>query len=241
MTTPPNQPNPNPPYFGVFRMKKPFELKTLLELKHLPYVAAVFQSAQFAHAGSVYFGPFGWVIGAIGGVLANLAVASAASRISDISNKRKRLAYIFGALLLLISPAAIAPAAYILASAVTLEWARIMVAVVWALIPDLSIALVGTLVGKGLIGSGEQPKGNRYRTGKTAGNKSKGQGQAPEPGRQATPQPKPTVARKKIDDAELLAFLQANAGASQQQVADHFGVTRQAIGPRVKKLYAVKP
>jgi hypothetical protein len=47
-------------------------------------------------------------------------------------------------------------------------------------------------------------------------------------------------ARKPVSDTELLAFLQANPGASQQQVADNFHVSRQAIGQRVKKLYEVK-
>lgn len=56
---------------------------------------------------------------------------------------------------------------------------------------------------------------------------------------QAT-QPLPQVARKYVSDTDLLAFLQATPGASQQQVADHFGVSRQAIGQRVKKLYEVK-
>jgi len=139
-------------------VKKPFELKNLFELKHLPYIAALFQAVQFAHAGSVYFGPVGWVIGAIGGILANLAVASSASRISDISDKRKPLAYLLLSVLLLLSPMAIAPAAFITASAVTWLWARVMIAIVWALIPDLSIALTGAIVGKGLISNGQQPK-----------------------------------------------------------------------------------
>jgi hypothetical protein len=55
-----------------------------------------------------------------------------------------------------------------------------------------------------------------------------------------TRKPLPQVARKPMTDESLLAFLQATPGASQQQVADHFGVTRQAVGPRIKKLYEVK-
>jgi hypothetical protein len=50
----------------------------------------------------------------------------------------------------------------------------------------------------------------------------------------------PQVARKAIPDTELLAYLQANPGESHQQVAEHFGVSRQAVGQRVKKLYEVK-
>lgn len=54
------------------------------------------------------------------------------------------------------------------------------------------------------------------------------------------PDPLPKVARKSVKDADLLAYLARNPGASQQQVADHFHVTRQAMGPRIKKLYEVK-
>jgi hypothetical protein len=50
----------------------------------------------------------------------------------------------------------------------------------------------------------------------------------------------PQVARKPVKDDELLAYLASNPGESHQQVADHFGVSRQAIGQRVKKLYEVK-
>ena len=50
--------------------------------------------------------------------------------------------------------------------------------------------------------------------------------------------PKPE--RKPVSDTDLLAYLQATPGASQQQVADHFGVSRQAIGQRIRKLYEVK-
>jgi hypothetical protein len=50
----------------------------------------------------------------------------------------------------------------------------------------------------------------------------------------------PQVARKAITDDALLAYLASNPGESHQQVADHFGVSRQAVGQRVKKLYEVK-
>jgi hypothetical protein len=52
---------------------------------------------------------------------------------------------------------------------------------------------------------------------------------------------KPQVARNRIDEPELLAYLQANAGASQREVAEHFGVTRQAVGARIKTLYPAIP
>jgi hypothetical protein len=54
------------------------------------------------------------------------------------------------------------------------------------------------------------------------------------------PKVAPQVARKPMTDDNLFAYLASNPGASQKQVADNFGVTRQAVGPRVKKLYEVK-
>lgn len=51
---------------------------------------------------------------------------------------------------------------------------------------------------------------------------------------------KKLVARKPVKDDALLAYLAGNPGASQQQTANAFGVSRQAIGQRVKKLYEVK-
>ncbi len=44
------------------------------------------------------------------------------------------------------------------------------------------------------------------------------------------------VARKRIADDELLAYLQEHTGESDGQIAEHFGVKRQAIQPRRKKL-----
>lgn len=90
----------------------------------------------------------------------------------------------------------------------------------WSVACDLSIVLAGAISGKSLLPA-ETPQ-------KVAVKKA----QAPK-----TPV---KVARKSIPETELLAYLQANAGASQTQVAEYFGVTRQAIGLRMKKIYAVK-
>lgn len=49
---------------------------------------------------------------------------------------------------------------------------------------------------------------------------------------------KKQAARKSVKEADLIAYLLANKQASQQQVADHFGVTRSAIGQRIQKLVA---
>ncbi len=88
------------------------------------------------------------MIGGIGSILANLAGGSAAGRISDISDKRRPFAYGLGVVLLLLSPAAIAPAALHHCLSCISALVRVMVAN-WAIIPDLSIALTGAIVGKG--------------------------------------------------------------------------------------------
>ena len=122
--------------------------------KYLPYLAALFQAFQFAHAGSVYFGLPGWVIGACGGVVINLSVAIAGTRVSDIAIKRRPLAYATLGLLLILSPIAVAPAAYVSMTAITSDALRWIVAAVWAALPDLSILLTGAIAGKSLVSDG---------------------------------------------------------------------------------------
>ena len=190
-------------------------------IKNLPYFAAVFQAVQFAHAGSVYFGNVGWVIGAIGGALVNLAVVTAASRISDIAKSRRGLSYVLFVGLLIISPAAIAPAAFISAVAVEWLWARLMVAIVWASMPDLSIALTGSIAGKSLVKDGNET-------------------QVSTKDEKLTRKPK-KVSRKPVKNDELLSYFQGNPGATDTQVAEYFGITRQAIGQRRKILYPAIP
>jgi hypothetical protein len=57
--------------------------------------------------------------------------------------------------------------------------------------------------------------------------------------RKQVPQVIAPIARKSVKDDELLAYFQANPGISDTQAAKDFGITRQAIGQRRKKLYSV--
>ena len=50
---------------------------------------------------------------------------------------------------------------------------------------------------------------------------------------------KKKVSRKPVKDDDLLSYFQGNPGASDTQAAGYFGVTRQAIGQRRRKLYSV--
>lgn len=187
-----------------------------INIAWLPYLGAIVQAGLFALAGSRCFGPWGWLIGCGVGAVVNLSLAVASSRISEIAQKRQPLARLalFG--MFLLSPTTITLSLYVPSSVFT--------SIAWAASPDLAIVLAGAIAGKGLVDHGNIP-----------GKPNKVAGKAKKLARKTEP-----IARKHVADNELLAYLQANPGASQQKVADHFGVTRQAIGPRVKKLYEVK-
>ena len=85
----------------------------------------------------------------------------------------------------------------------------------WALFPDAAILLTSVVKGQSLL--------------------AKDTPQATPLAPQVASKKKKTV-RKAVKEDELLAYILANRKASQQQVADHFGVTRSAIGQRVGKL-----
>jgi hypothetical protein len=182
-----------------------------LDPKYLPYLASITTAVMLMRAGVEYFGQWGWIIGPLAGIVASLSLAVAGSRITMIAAKRKVLAYLSLAFMLILSPAVI----YL--SEPNPTWATIA----WAAFPDAAILLASVVTGQSLIAQETSS-------------------QAPATGTQVASKPRKTkgkVARKAISDNDLLSYLQANAGASQQQVADHFNVTRQAIGQRVKRLY----
>jgi hypothetical protein len=83
---------------------------------------------------------------------------------------------------------------------------------------DLSIILAGAIAGKSLISLPQ-----------VAGKK---------PGKKQVAR---QVAGKRISDSELLVYLAEYPGQSHREIADHFQVRRQAIGPRLKKLYPPIP
>jgi hypothetical protein len=65
--------------------------------------------------------------------------------------------------------------------------------------------------------------------------RAQGKGKKPKVAKSST-----QVKRKRITDTELLAYLAEHKGETKEATAAHFGVTHQAIGQRVKKLYDVK-
>lgn len=119
----------------------------------LVLLAALVQSGAFALAGATYFGLFGWALGAVAGIVVNLSLALAASRIAEIAGKRKPLAYTSLAALMLLSPVAVAPAEYVLLIGhVTLSQELcIVLALVWSTLPDWAILAAGGVIGKSLV------------------------------------------------------------------------------------------
>jgi hypothetical protein len=186
----------------------------------LVLLAALVQSGAFALAGSVYFGLFGWVLGAMAGIVVNLSLALAASRVADIAGKRKPMAYTSLVALMLLSPIAVAPAEYaLLTTHVSLaQELCIVLSVVWSTLPDWAILAAGGVVGKALVTV--EPVASAIAS-------------KPEP------QPK-KVAHKlqatKIDKAQLLIYLHGQPAASDSAIARNFGVSRQAIAGWRKKL-----
>jgi len=192
-----------------------------LNRKHIPYFAATVQTAQYALAGYFLIGVLGWFFVGSMGALVSLAMAYAASQYADVAEKRKGPSLVALIGIMLLSPILVGTATWLhLTNIPNLIW-RGVVSFAWGALPDAAVVLSGFAAGKGLFEQGNKPK-VAGKSKKPAGKKKK-------------------TARRPVKDAELLAYLQANPGASQQQAADHFGVTRQAIGPRIKKLYAVKP
>jgi hypothetical protein len=189
--------------------------------KYLPYIGAVASAILMTYAGVGCWGVWGWFVGPGVGITASFSVATASSRIGSITAKGRRLlAYTMLTVMMFVGPATVALSLYSPKS----PWT----AIAWGAAVDVSIVLAGAISGKGFVKQDEITG----RVTAIAGNQtSKPQGKT----RKAS-----KVARKPITDNDLLAYLASNPGASQQQVADNFQVSRQAIGQRVKKLYEVK-
>jgi Zn-dependent protease with chaperone function len=185
----------------------------------LPYLGALVQAVLFALAGYKYFNLGLWGAGAGFGVgmLVNFSMAVASSKVSDVAKSRKPLSYLSLIGLFVLSPV-------IICSSLGFSVATLS----WSLAADMSIMLTGAIMGNALVKKDETPQVASKETPKVASKARKAAKVAPQ------------VARKAIPDTELLAYLQANPGESHQQVAEHFGVSRQAVGQRVKKLYEVK-
>ena len=186
-------------------------MKKILDPKNLPYFGAIVQAVLFAIAGNEFFPMLGWLAGLGVGAVVNYSMALASSRFSDIAEKRKPLARLAMITMFALSPATITLSLFLPKSVFT--------AISWSVCVDLAIILAGAIAVKSMIGDSNPPK--------VAGKGKQPAGK------------KKQVARKSVQENDLLAYLQANPGATHGQVAEHFGVTRQAIGSRIQKIYKV--
>lgn len=197
-----------------------------LNKKHLPFYSAAVQTIQYMVAGYLFLGWMGLVSVGTMGALVSLSMAYASSQVSSEMAKSRRLqSYLALIGLMILSPVIVGTATFYHLTIVTNPVWRGIVAGVWGIIPDGAVALSGFVAGKGMM---DEPK-------KVAGKQKQKTVKTPQ-----EPVKAEKLARKHVKDEDLLAYLAGNAGASQTQVAEHFGVTRQAISPRIKKLYEVK-
>jgi hypothetical protein len=118
--------------------------------RDLPYLAAIAQTAQYTHAGYVFMGWAGAIQGFLIGALVSMTVAYASSQIIDNTAKARRgWSFAFMFILLVISPIVVGTASY-LKLPFSGIWAGV-VAGVWGIIPDFSIALGGFVAGRGMV------------------------------------------------------------------------------------------
>jgi hypothetical protein len=204
------------PYLYDYELSERSRLMAAVKLNPtvLPHIASITTAMMLARAGVIHFGLWGWVIGPMAGLVASYSLAVAGSKISDIAAKRKPLAYLALGFMLILSPLVI----YFSEPNPTAG------TVMWAMFPDAAILLASAVTGQSLIAKPAQDTTQVATPNQQVASKKKGKGTQ--------------VARKSVKEADLIAFLLANKQASQQQVADHFQVTRSAIGQRIAKLVA---
>jgi hypothetical protein len=167
-------------------------------------------------------GVFGLVLGA----MVSVGTAFISGKLpTRLAKSRKALTWSMFIALLIMEPAILAPITMMdmpealkltLGSVGSWTWAALL-----ALVPSLVLAGVAIANG-GLVEATTQPT----QTSQSETEK---------------PKSKPVkVERKHVTDEAMLAYLAENVGATHKQVADNFGITRQAVGARVKKLYAIE-
>lgn len=115
----------------------------ILDPKNLPYAGAIVQAILFSLAGEKFFASFGWLAGLGVGAVVNYSLALAASRFSDIAQKRKPLARLALIGMFLLSPTTITLSLFAPSTIAT--------AIAWSMCADLSIILAGSIAGKSLL------------------------------------------------------------------------------------------
>lgn len=147
-----------------------------LNRKHIPYFAAVVQTAQYSLAGFFLIGPMGWFFVGSMGALVSLAMAYGASQYADVAEKRKSTSLVALIGIMLLSPILVGTATWLhLTNIPNLIW-RGVVSFAWGALPDAAVVLSGFAAGKGLFDQGNKPKKktkSARRTKKTGSAKKK--------------------------------------------------------------------
>jgi hypothetical protein len=196
--------------------------------RDLPYLAALAQTAQFALAGSIVLGPKGWFFGGVLGLLVSLAMVYSTSQIADIAAKRQPYALAMTGALGVLSPIVIAASVYLELPAEMAQPLRVAVAACWGAIPDVSIAVVGFVAGKGMVATDTTSTTSPQQVPALV---------APSPAKRPSKKPAPTKqVHATFTDAQLVAELAKFPGASNPQLAAVLGVSAEAIRQRRAKL-----
>lgn len=129
-----------------------------LNRKHIPYLAAAVQTAQYALAGYFLIGPIGWFFVGSMGALVSIAMAYGASQYAEVAEKRKgtSLAALIG--IMVLSPILVGTATWLHLTNITNPYWRGVVSLAWGALPDAAVVLSGFAAGKGLFDQGNQPK-----------------------------------------------------------------------------------
>jgi hypothetical protein len=129
-----------------------------LNRKHIPYLAAAVQTAQYALAGYFLIGPIGWFFVGSMGALVSLALAYGASQFSTIAQARKKSSFIAMIAIMLFSPILIGTATWLHLTNIANPYWRGVVSAAWGLLPDMAVALSGFIAGKGLVEQDMKPR-----------------------------------------------------------------------------------
>lgn len=142
-----------------------------LSKKHIPYIAALIQTAQYSLAGFFLIGPLGWFFVGAMGALVSLAMAYAASQYNDVAERRKTASLVALIGIMLLSPILVGTATWLHLTIIANPYWRGVVSFAWGVLPDGAVVLSGFAAGKGLFDQGSKPAS---RSAKGSGRSAKG-------------------------------------------------------------------
>lgn len=129
-----------------------------LNKKHIPFYAAIVQTAQYALAGYFLIGHIGWFFVGSMGALVSLAMAYGSSQFADIAKNRKPGAMVSLVLIMLLSPIIVGTATWLHLTNIQNPIWRAVVSFAWGALPDGAVVLSGFIAGRGLVERESKPK-----------------------------------------------------------------------------------